>query len=56
VGSRDVQLLMALGVRHHKAERLVLVTTSDFTDPARDLADEHGVDLISGEELEDLTR
>jgi len=56
VGSRDVQLLMALGVRHHKAERLVLVTTSDFTDPARDLADEQGVDLISGEELEDLTR
>ena len=56
VGSRDVQLLMALGVRHHKAERLVLVTTSDFTDPARDLADLHGVDLISGEELEDLTR
>ena len=56
VGSRDVQLLMALGMRHHKAERLVLVTTSDFTDPARDLADEHGVDLISGEELEDLTR
>jgi restriction system protein len=56
VGSRDVQLLMAMGVRHHKAERLVLVTTSDFTDPARDLADEHGVDLISGEELEDLTR
>ena len=56
VGSRDVQLLMAMGVRHHKAERLVLVTTSDFTDPARDLADEHGVELISGEELEDLTR
>ncbi len=56
VGSRDVQLLMAMGVRHHRAERLVLVTTSDFTDPARDVADAHGVELISGEELEDLTR
>jgi restriction system protein len=56
VGSRDVQLLIALGVRHHDAERLVLVTTSDFTDPARDLAEEHGVELISGEDLEDLTR
>jgi len=56
VGSRDVQLLIAMGVRHHKAEHLVLVTTSDFTDPARDLADEHNVELISGEELEDLTR
>ncbi len=56
VGSRDVQLLIAMGVRHHDAERLVLVTTSDFTDPARDLADEHGVELISGEDLEDLTR
>ena len=56
VGSRDVQLLIAMGVRHHNAERLVLVTTSDFTDPARDLADEHGVTLISGEDLEDLTR
>jgi hypothetical protein len=56
VGSRDVQLLIAMGVRHHGAEHLVLVTTSDFTDPARDLADEHGVELISGEDLEDLTR
>ena len=56
VGSRDVQLLIAMGVRHHGAERLVLVTTSDFTDPAVDLADEHGVTLISGEELEDLAR
>ena len=56
VGSRDVQLLMALGVRHHRAERLVLVTTSDFTDPARDLAEEHGIELINGEDLEELTR
>ena len=56
VGSRDVQLLMALGIRHHRAEHLVLVTTSDFTDPARDLAEQHGIELINGEELEDLTR
>lgn len=56
VGSRDVQLLIAMGMRHHGAERLVLVTTSDFTDPARDLAEEHGVDLIAGEELEGLAR
>lgn len=56
VGSRDVQLLIAMGVRHHGAERLVLVTTSDFTDPARDLAEQHGVELINGEDLEDLTR
>ena len=56
VGSRDVQLLIAMGVRHHDAERLVLVTTSDFTDPARELAEEHGVELISGEDLEDMTR
>ncbi len=56
VGSRDVQLLIAMGLRHHDAEHLVLVTTSDYTDPARDLAAEHDVELISGEELEDLTR
>ncbi|MHB8959426.1 MAG: restriction endonuclease [Candidatus Limnocylindrales bacterium] len=56
VGSRDVQLLMALGLRHHRAEHLVLVTTSDFTDPARDLAEEHGIELINGEDLEELTR
>jgi restriction system protein len=56
VGSRDVQILIAMGMRHHNAEHLVLVTTSDFTDPARDLADQHDVELISGEELEDLTR
>jgi hypothetical protein len=56
VGSRDVQLLIAMGMRHHGAERLVLVTTSDFTDPAIDLAEEHDVRLIAGDELEDLTR
>lgn len=56
VGSRDVQLLIAMGMRHHGAERLVLVTTSDFTDPARDLAGEHGVDLIAGGDLEGLAR
>jgi hypothetical protein len=56
VGSRDVQLLVAMGMRHHDAEHLVLVTTSEFTDPARDLADEQGVTLIDGADLEDLTR
>ena len=56
VGSREVQLLIAMGVRHHRAEHMVLVTTSDFTDPARDLADEHGVRLVNGDDLEDLTR
>ncbi len=56
VGSRDVQLLIAMGMRHHGAERLVLVTTSDFTDPAIDLAEQHDVRLIAGDELEDLTR
>lgn len=56
VGSRDVQLLIAMGLRHHGAERLVLVTTSDFTDPAVDLAEAHDVRLIAGDELEALTR
>ncbi|MFN8630309.1 MAG: restriction endonuclease [Chloroflexota bacterium] len=56
VGSRDVQMLIAMGLRHHDAEHLILVTTSEFTDPARDLGDEHEVELISGEDLEDLTR
>jgi hypothetical protein len=56
VGSRDVQMLIAMGLRHHDAEHLILVTTSEFTDPARDLADEHDVELIDGEDLEDLTR
>ncbi len=50
VGSPVVQL--AIGARSiYQAERVLVVTTSGFTEPARKLADREGVELIDGPAL-----
>lgn len=50
VGSPVVQL--AIGARSiYRAERVLVVTTSGFTEPARKLADREGVELIDGPAL-----
>lgn len=50
VGSRDVQQLLG-SITHVGAERGILVTTSRFSTPAMDLAEQHGIELIDGEDL-----
>ncbi len=51
VGSREMQLFIGMQQIHHKAERGVYVTTSDFTAAARDLGNRHGIWLINGSGL-----
>ena len=51
VGSRDIQLFIGMTTTHHRVDRGVFVTTSSFTQPARDLAKRHDIRLIDGHEL-----
>ena len=51
VGSPDIQTFIGMANVHHKAEIGVFVTTSGFTEPARDLAREHDIILYDGQEL-----
>lgn len=50
VSSSAVQTFMG-GMVAHDADRGVIVTTSAFTGPARDLAEDHHIILIDGTEL-----
>lgn len=55
VGSPEVQKFIGMGRIHHDVQVLVFVTTSDYTGPARTLAGQHGVTLITGGQLVALT-
>lgn len=54
VGSPDLQQFIGMIHVHHRAERGVYVTTSEFTAPARSLARKHGIELIDGASLTTL--
>jgi len=51
VGSPEVQQFIGMGNVHHGAESMVYVTTSDYTAKARLLAAEHGIALVTGQDL-----
>ncbi|WP_167837392.1 restriction endonuclease [Halosimplex halophilum] len=51
VGSSQIQQYSALKHQNEGADRVILVTTSSFTAPAIDLAEELGVDLIDRADL-----
>ncbi len=51
VGSVEVQQFIGMIVAHHRAQFGIFVTTSDFTAPARALAQQHGIRAIGGAEL-----
>jgi restriction system protein len=51
IGSPDIQKFIGMGRVHHRADRLIFVTTARFTEPAVALADEHDIKLVSGESL-----
>ena len=55
VGSGDVQRFLG-SLTHCRADRGILVTTSRFTQPARELAEEHPIELIDGEALVQMAR
>jgi restriction system protein len=52
VGSPDVQMLLGAVAQHlHDATRGVFVTTAEFSPPAREMALQHGIELIDGPKL-----
>ena len=53
IGSKEVQTFLGMAVAHHGAERAIFVTTSTFTDPARNVGTRSGVlQLIDGWQLD----
>ena len=51
VGSPEVQSFIGMMSVHHKAERGMFVTTSEFTQPATGLGQQHSIELIDGKRL-----
>ena len=51
VGSRELQLFIGMIATEHRTERGLFVTTSGFTQPARALAERHGIRLMDGLDL-----
>lgn len=51
IGRDDVQQYYALKVQDSKADSVVVVTTSSFTTPAEEWAEEHNVKLVDGDDL-----
>ncbi len=51
VSSSDVQSFLGTMTIHHGAEHGMFVTTSEFTQPAIDLARQHNVTLVDGHRL-----
>lgn len=56
VGSPAIQTFMGMQQREHRTDVGIYVTTSGFTQPARSLAQAHGILLIDGAGLLDLQR
>lgn len=54
VGSKEIQTFIGMLYGHHKVKTGVYVTTSRFTRPAQDLAEEHGIELIDNEKLGEM--
>ena len=55
VGSQEMQQFIGMMTVHHHADQGVYVTTSRFTQPARELGTQHGIELIDGARLAALT-
>lgn len=51
VGSPALQAFIGMRAVHHKADRGIFVTTADYTQQAIELANEHDVVLIDGDDL-----
>ena len=51
IGSPRIQTFIGMMAVHHRAEAGVFVTTAEFTEPARELAEEHDITLMDGAHL-----
>ena len=56
VGSAEMQKFIGMISVHHEADEGIFVTTSEFTQPAIDLAERHGIVLVDGDLLVAIAR
>lgn len=56
VGSPTVQSFIGMATVHHRVPIGMIVTTSEFTAPAAELARRYGIDLVDGKALVDRIR
>jgi hypothetical protein len=56
IGSLDIQHFIGMAHVHHHAERMLFVTTSDYTADARTLAKQHNIQLMNGMDVVVLAR
>jgi restriction system protein len=56
IGSPDIEKFIGTAHLHHQADLKLFVTTSEYTVHARALAPLHGIQLMSGSDIEDLAR
>ena len=54
IGSPDIQTFIGMITVHHGADRGIFVTTSQFSKPAIDLAEKHGIQLVDGTAITNL--
>jgi len=54
VGSKEMQTFIGMLHAHHQMERGMYVTTSRYTRPAQELADNHEIELIDKDDLVEL--
>jgi hypothetical protein len=54
VGSPDIQQYASLSQQYNNVDKVVVVTTNEFTSQARELADQLNVKLIDGDDLASL--
>ena len=51
IGSKDIQTFIGMQRVHHRVDRGMFVTTSEFTTPAQNLAERHDITLIDDKAL-----
>ncbi len=56
VGSRDIQAFIGMAFAEYEAVHAIFVTTADYTPEAKALAGRHGIDLIDGLDLVEMSR
>ncbi len=56
VGSRDIQAFIGMAYAEHDAVHAIFITTADFTAEATALGERHGIRLLNGVDLVELSR
>jgi restriction system protein len=51
IGSPEIQKFIGMVTVHHRVDRGIFVTTTQFSEPTRSLAEQHSLELFDGSRL-----